>query len=54
MILRNEEECYIEGEAQRSGDDWGVEATGSGTEGGGGVPRLELDNGDSLGIAAVF
>jgi hypothetical protein len=25
MILRNEEECHVEGEAQRSGDDWGIE-----------------------------
>ncbi len=29
MILRNEEERHVQGEAQRSGDDWGVEATGS-------------------------
>ena len=25
MILRNEEERDVEGKAQRSGDDWGVE-----------------------------
>ena len=35
MILRNEEERHVEGEAQRSGDDWGIEADGSGTNGGG-------------------
>ena len=32
MILRNEEESHVEGEAQRSGDDWGVEADGIGPE----------------------
>ena len=30
MNLRNNEECQVEGETQRSGDDWGVEADGSG------------------------
>src|SRR5712664_1211343 len=39
MILRNEEEGYVEGEAQRSGDDRGVEATGSGAAGRGCRPR---------------
>jgi hypothetical protein len=33
MILRNEEECHVEGKAQRSGDDRGVEAIGSGAAG---------------------
>ena len=33
MILRNEEECDVEGKAQRSGDDRGVEADGVGTIG---------------------
>jgi hypothetical protein len=35
MILRNEEERDVEGEAKASGDDWGVEADGGGTSGGG-------------------
>jgi len=35
MILRHEEECQVEGKAQRGGDDWGVEADGSGEDGGG-------------------
>jgi hypothetical protein len=33
MILRNEEECHVERKAQRSGDEWGVEAVGSGAQG---------------------
>ena len=35
MILRNEEESHVEGEAQRSGDDRGVEADGGWPDGGG-------------------
>ena len=32
MILRNEEGSYVEGEAQRSRDDRGVEADGGGAD----------------------
>jgi uncharacterized membrane protein len=35
MIQRKEGDGYVEREAQRSADDWGVEATGGGTDGGG-------------------
>src|SRR5271156_3767929 len=35
MILRNKEGSYVEGETQRSGDDWGVKAVGSGAACGG-------------------
>src|SRR5579885_1827495 len=44
MILRNEEERHVEEEAQRSGDDRGVEAVGSGVNSGrcgAGVGRVE-------------
>ena len=44
MILRKGDGRYVEGEAQRSGDDWGVETVGSGAACGGrgaGVGSLE-------------
>jgi hypothetical protein len=42
MILRGEEERHLEREAQQSGDDWSVEADGSGADGGGRGARARL------------
>jgi len=43
MILRNEEECHVEGQAQRSGDDWGVKQLEAG--------RRAEDVGREMGVS---
>ena len=42
MILRSEEECDVEGQAQRSADDRGLEADGGGANGGARARRLTI------------